>query len=47
VYVVTEGWYEEKTVKGVVSSEEAAMAWSESGAQRDYCGPFELDEIEE
>lgn len=40
MYVLTEGWYSDRTVMGVTSDEYEAIAWSDSGDHRSYDGPF-------
>jgi hypothetical protein len=41
MYVLTEGWYSDMDVKGVVRTLGEAEAWYDSGIERDYYGPFE------
>jgi hypothetical protein len=41
VYVLTEGWYDMCTIKGVVATEAEAQAWESGDSERDYYGPFE------
>lgn len=45
-YVLTEGWYDECTVKGVTQDYQMAHLWAESGKYREWCGPF-ADEFPE
>jgi hypothetical protein len=41
MYVLTEGWYEDETVKGVVHTEDEARAWEGDDMYRSYYGPFD------
>jgi hypothetical protein len=41
MYVLTEGWYEDETVTGVVYSEDEARDWERDNQYRSYYGPFE------
>jgi hypothetical protein len=42
MYVLTEGWYDMCTVKGVVATEAEAREWELGDYnERDYYGPFE------
>lgn len=45
MYVLTDGWYADMTIKGVTNSEEEANEWSASGSERDSYGPFNPGEM--
>ncbi|MEU0245142.1 hypothetical protein ABZ192_12555 [Streptomyces sp. NPDC006235] len=45
MYVLTDGWYSDMDIKGVVHTEEEARAWGDSGRERDYYGPFEPGQV--
>lgn len=46
MYVLTEGWYEDREIKGVVDNFEDADRWSRSERYRDYSGPYAVGEVD-
>ncbi|MGW0930653.1 DUF7336 domain-containing protein [Streptomyces sp. NPDC002644] len=49
VYVLTEGWYENMQIKGVVTSEDRAKEWEASGnsASYLYCRDYEEFDLDD
>lgn len=41
MYVLMDGWYDDWKVCGITSDEAQAIAWRDSGRERDFYGPFE------
>jgi hypothetical protein len=40
MWVLTEGWYDDMTVKGVTSDEGQAKEWEDSDQYREAHGPY-------
>lgn len=47
MYVLTEGWYEDRVIKGVVDNWEEARAWDHSDRYREHSGPWVVGEVDE